>query len=62
MEKKSLCVVRQDLLDAGLKVPAGDTYVDKGKFEYRWIEDDDFQILVNGIWIEAISIDFDFID
>ena len=58
-------VVRKDLKEMELKVPIGDEESDDhvgpdGQWEYRWLEGDVFQIKVNGGWVNADSIDFDF--
>lgn len=54
------CTVRQDLIDACISVPVGDIYIEKGTYQYRWINEDVFQILLNGKWLNANSIDFNF--
>jgi hypothetical protein len=56
-----LCAVRPDLVDAGLRIPVGDTYVEDGTYQYRWMDDDRFQILLNGQWLYAYSADFVFV-
>lgn len=56
-----LCVVRPDLVDAGLSVPVGDTYIENGEYQYRWMDDDRFQILLNDEWLYAHSADFIFL-
>lgn len=55
-----LCAVRPDLVDAGLSIPIGDIYIEKGKYQYRWINDNIFQIRLNGKWLSAYSSDFVF--
>jgi hypothetical protein len=53
---------RADLIQQGLCVPAGKSYLpitDKG-WKYRWLSEDGFQINHNGKWANAYSIDFDF--
>lgn len=60
---KKLCWIRRDLLNEDKAVPVGDKYISEDKdYEYRWAgsEDSEFQILVDGEWLEAYSIDFDF--
>lgn len=56
-----LCDVRPDLVDAGLSVPVGDFYVQDGTYQYRWMNDNRFQILLNGQWLYAYSADFVFV-
>lgn len=56
-----LCTIRPDLVDAGLSIPVGNTYIEDGQYRYRWLEDDRFQILLNGEWLYAHPIDFVFI-
>ena len=56
-----LCAVRPDLVNEGLSVPVGDTYVEYGTYQYRWMDDNRFQILLNGQWLYACSADFVFV-
>jgi hypothetical protein len=56
-----LCTVRPDLVDAGLSIPVGDTYIEEGTYQYRWMDDDRFQIFLNGQWLYAYSADFVFV-
>ena len=56
-----LCAVRTDLVNAGLSIPVGDTYVRDGTYQYRWMDDNRFQILLNGQWLYAYSVDFVFV-
>lgn len=56
-----LCAVRPDLVDAGLSIPVGDTYVEDGTYQYRWMDNNRFQILLNGQWLYAYSADFVFV-
>jgi DNA-directed RNA polymerase subunit RPC12/RpoP len=59
----SKCMVRSDLLLAGLSVPVGgEVYHGKNKFSYRYKDNDDFEILYGTQWVEAYSIDWEFID
>lgn len=60
-----LCIIRKDLKEYGLKVPAWKDkqtiYIQpKYPIEYRWIANN-FQVKL-GEWWNAYSIDFDFID
>lgn len=65
---KKLCKVRQDLIEQELCPPVGDNlYVppDSTTYEYRWLElgkEEFFQISFNGAWVDATSIDFEFIN
>lgn len=59
-ETKKLCSVRPELVNMGLSIPVGDTYIQNGQYQYRWIDDDEFQILLNDVWVDADSIDFIF--
>lgn len=56
-----LCAVRPDLVDAGLSIPVGDTYLEDGTYQYRWMDDNRFKILLNGQWLYAYSADFVFV-
>lgn len=67
---QNYCVIRPDLLAKELGVPVGlGHYRLPEPLEYRWVNgagfpDDDgeeFQVLLDGEWQEAQSIDFDFI-
>ena len=65
LRKRTYCVIRKDLQDTDLGTPVGDTYVfylgEAQRFEYRWLNNDkEFQIFLDGEWLEADSIDFDF--
>lgn len=62
--KQHYCVVRQSILDKGQSVPVGkDYYGEPDSLEYRWVNDDEyFQVLHEGIWQNAESIDWEFID
>lgn len=62
---QSFCVVREDLQEQELGVPLaeGETYYyDSEPLQYRWKDDGDdvFEVLYQGQWLEAYSIDFDF--
>lgn len=59
------CVVRKDILKAKLSVPLKDGtfyYGQKYPLQYRWLEDiwESFQVLHQGEWLDAESIDFEF--
>jgi hypothetical protein len=43
-------------------IPVGDTYIEptNKNFQYRWVDDDSFQIFLDNNWMDAIPIDFDF--
>jgi hypothetical protein len=61
--KKSFCTVRKDLLEKELGVPVGDVYYSEAEsLPYRWSgeEEDKFEVLYEGKWQEAYSIDFEF--
>lgn len=73
MNNTNKCRVRPYLINAGLSVPLtryeGDeerTFYFKGggPVEYRWVNEgtdhERFEVLVNGVWYDAYSIDFDF--
>lgn len=59
--------VRQDLINNGLSVPIGPyNYGGEELLEYRWIEAEDgidelFEVLFKDQWLQADSIDFDFV-
>lgn len=61
------CRVRQDILDEGSLigvVPLVGTdmkHIGKGEYSYRWRNDNElFEILVDGAWYLADSVDFEF--
>jgi hypothetical protein len=59
----NICKLRQDLIDEELWLFGvnEDIGLDGSKdYEYRWLNDNEFQINVDGNWIEFNSIDFDF--
>lgn len=59
------CTIRGDLLDDNLRVPVGDSYYgDPNPLHYRYLHDDDdgFQVLYQGKWQVAYTVDFDFIN
>ena len=58
--ERPFCTVRPDLTDLGLSVPVGDTFVNKGEYQYRWLNHDVFQIFYEGKWCDANSVDFMF--
>ncbi len=63
-ECKNLAWVRVDLIEKNLAVPVGsDYYGGKEPLPFRWLDDDEgFQILYMGAWVDAQSIDWDFTD
>lgn len=59
----NICKLRQDLIDEELWVfgiHEGIGLDGSKDYEYRWLNDNEFQINVDGNWIEYHSIDFDF--
>lgn len=61
------CRVRQDILDEGLLIavipPVGPDikHIGKGEYPYRWRNDGELiDVLVDGAWYLAHSIDFEF--
>lgn len=62
------CVVRPDILKSKLYIPLSDNgdrtvyYGEKHPLQYQWLEDihEQFQVLYQGTWLEAESIDFKF--
>lgn len=62
------CVVRKDILNGKLFVPLSVRnernvyYGEKHPLQYRWLEDvyEQFQVLHQGEWMDAESIDFEF--
>lgn len=63
MKPVKLAKIRADLLKSGTAVPIGDCfYKDAAPLPYRWVNEDQFQVKLNGYWKEAESIDFEFIN
>ena len=68
-KKKSagICCIRNDIKNKGYTLPLTrgrrTEYVDgKTKLPYRWLKDTTgFQIYYEGLWWDAISIDWDFL-
>lgn len=61
--KTKYCAIRQDLLAKNYAVPVGkDFYGEPDALEYRWTDDEEFEVLHDGEWKSAESIDFDFLD
>ena len=59
------CRLRADLIEQGLSINLnGQLLSDSRELEYNWLDDgsDYFEVFFGGEWIEAESIDFDFID
>jgi hypothetical protein len=68
---QKLAVIRPDFLNQELGVPVGNGYYrSKTPLPYRWVnknnvespDGDIFQIQLLGVWQNAQSIDFDFIE
>jgi hypothetical protein len=65
----SLVAIRKDLIEKGLGVPVGDAYYyyDASPLPARWIneysdsDNEQFQVFLNGQWLEANSIDFEWL-
>lgn len=59
---KTCCTIREDLQKDCLSIPVGNEMIEGNEnYAYRWINsEDEFQIKLNGKWLEACSIDFDF--
>lgn len=58
-----LVKLRKDLLKKGIKVPVGNIYFfGNEKLNYRWLCDDIFQVFYDKEWLDAYSIDWDFIE
>lgn len=66
--KTKRCRIRKDLREPELiNIPIGNTFVHgNGTFQYRWINPDtpheQFQVKYCRKWVDAQSIDFDFIN
>ena len=57
----SFCAIRIDLVNDGVNVPVGDSYISEDKiYLYAWSLKQKFYIFIKGIACEANSIDFDF--
>jgi hypothetical protein len=62
-EKTMFAQLRADLRDRGLSTPVGDkTLSDDRLYSYRYVNYDDLQIMVDGEWLDAVNIDFDFFE
>jgi hypothetical protein len=59
-----LMQIRKDIQAEDFAVPVGEGYCSGSKpLETRWINDDqEFQVLLNGQWQEAESIDWEDVD
>ena len=55
-----MCKIRPDLVNEGISIPVGKTHIESGEYPYRLLSNDKFQILLNGRWTCANSIDFTF--
>ncbi len=54
-------VIRKDLRDKHEAVPVGNGYYSSSALvEYRWTEDDQFQVFIFNAWLDAESADFEF--
>lgn len=61
------CKIRKDLVENKTAVPIEKKGKERfihgdAKREYRWEDDDNFQIFFGDSWWDACSIDFDFMD
>jgi len=58
-------MVRTDLIADELSVPVGNKWVSSGEFDARWehegTDKEQFQIYFEEKWVDAYSIDFEFI-
>ncbi len=63
-EVKDLAWIRPDIIEKNLAVPVGSGYYGgKDPLPYRWLGNDEvFEVLYGGVWVEAQSIDWDFTD
>lgn len=61
MTKEKLCQIRTDLRNDNILVLVGDFLISNGTYPYRWVNDEDFEVFVDGQWRSADSIDFEFI-
>lgn len=60
--KRQFVYPREDLRLQEIAVPIGSNfYNDKEKLEYRWVDESIFEVLFNNEWLEAYSIDWDFV-
>jgi hypothetical protein len=60
----TLMRVRKDLIEQGLSVPVGKGYYgDVAPLKVRWLREgennEQFQVMLNGKWMNAESIDFE---
>lgn len=54
------CRIRKSILNEGLAVPIGDKHASPSyDLQYRWKDDETFQVFYLGEWQDAESIDFD---
>ena len=57
----SFCVIRDDIIEDGDRVPVGNQYIRKDKiYLSAWDINDNFYIVIGGLLHEAESIDFDY--
>jgi len=65
---KNYCRIRPDLVEQELSPPVGDNMylpLTNQTYEYRWLElgkEEFFQVLFDGKWMDATSIDFEFLN
>lgn len=60
---KKIVQLRKDLQKSGMKVPIGNIYFfGSEKLNYRWQNEDIFEVYYKTEWLEAYSIDWDFIE
>lgn len=58
---KNKAYIRKDLLEMGLGVPVGNTYYwEDAPLEYRWVNENHFEVFYNNEWQEAESMDWEF--
>lgn len=58
-----LVQLRNDLLNKNIKVPVGNVYFfGNEKLYYRWLNEENFQVFCYDKWLDASSIDWDFIN
>jgi len=57
------CIVRPDILKKNERIPVGNLSFDEDfPLAYRWKTEDEFEVRLHGRWLEAQSIDFQFLD
>ncbi len=59
----NLAWIRPDIIEKGLAVPVGVNYYGSPRpLPFRWLDEEHFQVLHAGIWVNAQEIDWDFTD